>query len=395
MRVLTYLHSFELGGVERIALRLIRQWRRLGAEAPLYVGRLDGAMASDEGRGMALVPGRRAPAGAARWETLWMIATLPAVIRRERPDVLFCAGNTYAVVAAAMKILLGRECPVIVAKVSNDLDRRDKPWLGRHCYRLWLRVASRYLDHVVGMAEPARAEIRERLRVSDEQITIIPDPALSLAMIDAARSRSRPNAGASEGRRFVSIGRLAPQKNIALMLRAFQRGSRPGDHLTIIGEGAEQARLVALAARLGIESQVTFRGYVACPIEVLHEFDVLLLSSNYEGVPAVILEALAANLTIVATDCSRSMSALLERARLGELAPVGDEKALADAIARARPGSSCGELSRAQAERFTLEHAAELYLVTFAEAARKSLARSAARRAASAPPPGVVRPAGR
>ena len=153
-----------------------------------------------------------------------------------------------------------------------------------------------------------------------------------------------------------------PQKNIALMLRAFASGSVPNDRLTIIGAGGARAKLTALAARLGIAERVEFRGYVAEPALMLPTFDALLLSSNYEGVPAVILEALAANIAIVATNCSRSMPTLLMGGKLGTLVGVGNESDLAHAISAVRPGLQNHQLSLAQAKRFTIEHAGDAYL---------------------------------
>ncbi|WP_163563705.1 UDP-N-acetyl glucosamine 2-epimerase, partial [Klebsiella pneumoniae] len=76
--------------------------------------------------------------GTARWETLWMIARLPAEIRRTRPDVLFVSGSTYTIVAAAMMLRFGRRCPAIVVKISNDMARRDLPPVSRFLWRRWL-----------------------------------------------------------------------------------------------------------------------------------------------------------------------------------------------------------------------------------------------------------------
>ena len=362
MRVLTFLHSFEAGGVERIALRLVREWRSQGVDAPLFLGRTDGDLRHDVGAGLAFICPRQPPFALDRWEALWMILTLPKVVRAQRPDILFCAGNTYVVVAVALKLILGRRCPPIVAKISNNLDRMDKPAWRRLPYRVWLRFMGRFLDQVVGMAPPMRNEIREALSVSWDKIKIIPDPALSAGLIDRLRAVPPTRHEAGKGRRFVAIGRLAPQKNIALMLRAFGRSHRTGDRLTILGDGLERAKLMALASRLQLGEAVHFRGYVPNPAHLLSEFDILLLSSNYEGVPAVVLEALAARLWIIATDCSRSMAALLEHGMLGQLVPIGDEHALADAIARSRCGLQNGAMSRAQAERFTLEHSSRRYL---------------------------------
>lgn len=366
MRVLTFLHSFEPGGVERIALRLVRQWRAEGVDAPLYMGRAEGAMMRDVGAGVDFVTPRNASCNVAPIETLWMIATLPGFVQRLRPDVLFCAGNTYMVVAVALKLLLGRDCPPIVAKISNDLDRRAAPWWQRLCHRIWQRIQGQFVDHAIGMAEPMRREIYERLGLPWDAITIIPDPALSRDLIARLRAASRHSAPLAEGRRFIAVGRLAPQKNLALMLRAFSRGRRALDRLVIVGEGPERARLEALTRKLGLAGKVTFLGYRPEPAMLLPNYDILLLSSDYEGVPAVVLEALAARLDIIATDCSRNMGALLGHGALGRLVPVGDHRALAKAIAAARPGCQHDGLSLAQAERFTLERASAAYLSAMA-----------------------------
>ncbi|WP_294202238.1 glycosyltransferase [uncultured Sphingomonas sp.] len=362
MRVLTFLHSFEPGGVERIALRLIRRWRAEGIEAPLFLGRTDGVMAQDVGADLDFVTPRRRWPGIAHWETIWMIATLPRAIRAIRPDVLFCAGNTYAVVAVLMKLVLGRDCPPIIAKISNNLDRADAGIVYRVFYRLWLWIQGLAIDHFVGMEKPMRAEIVQCVRVSPARVAIIPDPALSEAQILALREPAATLRLEGPGRRFVTIARLAAQKNLSLMLRGFARGSGPADTLTLFGDGPERAALEALAASLGIADRVDFRGYVANPAGLLAQYDTLLLSSHYEGVPAVILEGLAANIGIVATDCSRSMGALLLQGQLGTLVPVGDEAGFAAAIAAARPQAQDARRTLHQARRFTIEHGADHYI---------------------------------
>ncbi|MBV1692618.1 glycosyltransferase [Novosphingobium sp. G106] len=362
MRVLTFVHSFDLGGVERVALRLVRRWRELGTDAPLFVGRVAGDMRADVGGDLDFITPSSPGIGTGSWETLWMIVTLPRVVRRLRPDILFCAGNSYTVVAVALKLILGRDCPPIVAKISNSLDRRDIPGWWRWAYRRWLRIQGRFLDHVVGMDDAMSGEIRDALGLSADQLAIIPDPALSEAMI--ARLRAQPQAVRlpQAGIRFVAVGRLASQKNFALMLRAFRTGAREHDRLVIIGNGPARDRLVALAAELGLSERVEFRGYVPEPSALLSQFDICLLSSDYEGVPAAVLEALAARLPVIATDCSCSMAGLLAHGALGRLVAVGDEQALVAAIAGAETLHPNDDLSLAQARRFTIELAGEAYL---------------------------------
>lgn len=361
MRVLTFLHSFEPGGVERIALRLVRHWREQGIDAPLFLGQNEGAMAADVGRGLAFTFPQPRRFVTVRLKTLWMILTLPRMIRESRPDILFCAGNTYAVVAVAMKVLLGRDCPPVLAKISNSLDRPDKRRLRRLAYRWWLRVQGLLLDRFVGLEMPMTGEIVENMGVPRYLVSIVPDPATSCDQIARLRTPSG-TASRPPGRHFVAVGRLVPQKNLALMLRAFAAGAHPEDRLTLIGDGPERRSLQILTERLDISGRVDFRGYVSEPATLLPQFDFLLLSSNYEGVPAVVVEALAANLWIIATDCSRSMTALLLDGELGDLVPIGNEAIFARAIKRAEPGRQVDHLSRMQAERFTIDRAANDYL---------------------------------
>lgn len=366
MRILTFLHSFEPGGVERVALRLVRNWREQGVDAPLFMGRMTGAMRDELGSDLSCETPRQPPFAVDTFETLWMIATLPAVIKRLKPDALFCAGNSYTVVAVAMKLILGSRCPPILAKISNDLDRRDLIWPARLLYRCWLRVQGRFVDHFVGMERPMEQEIAETIRPRAGRISIVPDPALSAGQIERLRKdRSRQGVALSPARRFVAIGRLAPQKNFALLLQAFAKGAGPSDTLTIFGEGPQRRLLMELAHRLRIAERVIFAGHVADPSGLLFYFDVFLLSSDYEGVPAVLLEALASGLPIIATDCSRSMSALLEAGKLGRLVPVGDVSALSCAIAEADGLRQDADASLEQARRFTLEQSTRDYLIIF------------------------------
>lgn len=365
MRILTFLHSFEPGGVERIALRLIRQWRGQGVDAPLFMGRATGAMRDELAEGLHYdVP--RLPAFPIAWcETLWMIATLPGVIRRTRPDMLFCAGNSYAIVAVAMKLILGRTCPLVLAKISNDLDRMDMIWPVRMAYRLWLRIQGRFIDGFVGMEMPMEAEIAAAIRPRPGAITIIPDPALSHVQIDRLRAMGRSRAGRPGGHRFVAIGRLAPQKNFALMIRAFAAGANADDSLVIYGDGSERAMLTALVGEMALGDRVMLAGHVPDPASLLPGFDIFLLSSDYEGVPAVLLEALAANLPIVTTRCSRSIDAMMAQGALAHIVPARDEAAFARAIGEAGNLRQDAVESLRQARRFAMEDAAESYISAF------------------------------
>ncbi|MCI1270686.1 MAG: glycosyltransferase [Sphingobium sp.] len=370
-RVMIFLHSFEPGGVERVALRLTQAWTERGIDTQLVLGRSDGAMRSEW---PALSYSSLAIRGIAtgRFETLWMILRLPGEIRRQRPDILFCAGNTYTVVAVAMKLLLGSTCPPIVAKVSNDLARRDLVGPVRWGYRLWLRIQGRLIDQFVGMASPMFTEIADAMALLRSQVAIINDPAISAADIPRAERVRSLRDGDDRGTRYIAVGRLVAQKNFALLIGAFAAMAGPQDCLTILGDGPERTSLTRLIAEVGMTGQVYMPGHIGPVIERLKASDVFVLSSDYEGVPAVIIEALAAGLVIVATDCSVSMASLLEHGALGELVPRRSLWCLEQAMRAAAVRTPDPGRARRQASRFTVECAADAYAALFARQITKA-----------------------
>ncbi len=364
--VMPFLHSFEPGGVERVALRLCGAWAADGLDVRLVMGRLNGAM---RGEAPANVPLHLIPEpfDTAWWETIWMMIVLRRQIRAQRPDVLFAAGNTYAVVAVVMKLALGRTCPPIVMKVSNDLERRDLPGPARWVYRRWLRIQGRYIDQFTGLAEPMRAEIEQGMGVAARRVSIVEDPALDAAGLAALAAIGDTRQPAPH-RRYVAVGRLAGQKNFPLMLRAFALVAQPGDTLTIVGEGGERQRLERLADSLGIADRLSLPGHGDVP-SALAAADVFVLSSDYEGVPAVVIEAIASGLPVVATDCSVSMKALV--GAFGAVVPTNDAPALAAAMRAATPLDPAARAAATTAmAAFTVERAAGAYQALFAAAAR-------------------------
>ena len=353
MRVLTFLHSFEPGGVEPVALRLVARWRAMDVDAPLFLGRSDVALRDELAAGLAYTVPAQPRFGSAWWETLWMIARLPAEIRHTAPDALFCAGNTYTIVAGAMKLRFGRRCPPVIVKISNDLARADMPAAARPFWRFWLRVQARFVDRWVVMDAAILLDVDRYLGAVAR--TVIPDPA-----IDALPDRiDRP--ARRDGTRYVAVGRLVAQKDPATLVAAFARAALAADRLTIIGDGPLRTRVEQQAERLGIAGQIAFLGHVPNAAAVMRDQDVLLLSSRYEGVPAVLIEALAAGLGIVSTDCGPGVRSVLGDGRLGLIVARGDVDAFAAGIAAARTLPVDVDAAREQAQAFTIDTAARRY----------------------------------
>ncbi|WP_305098334.1 glycosyltransferase [Croceibacterium aestuarii] len=366
MRIAIPIHSFEPGGVERVALRLAERWREDGEEVVVVLGR-------DRGAARMSAPKldyrtRSEPIATDWWETIWMIWSLYRFLLSEEVDAIFCPGNTYTVVCVAMKVLLGTRCPPVLVKVSNEVDRSDMPAPGRAAYGLWLRLQGIYLEHFVAIAEPMQQQIERKFDVARRKVVCIPDPALARWEFDRAAT-THSKGERRPGRQFLSVGRLCPQKNQALLIDAFARCADAGDTLIIAGEGPERRRLEARIKRLDLTNRVSLPGHVDDVSALYAAADVFVLSSDYEGVPAVIIEALAAGLPIAATDCCVSMEWLVGHGRFGVLAPCRDIERLGAAMVQAARMKAPVAQMRSLAARFTLENSSRLYLREFARIA--------------------------
>lgn len=367
MRVLVFLHSFGPGGVERTGLRLAGAWAEAGHDVRILMGRAEGPEKRIAPHNVVydFAPRHRL---ARAFETLWMVRQLIPAIRRHRPDVLFCAGGTYTIVAAIVRLLLGSDCPPVVCKLSSSLDRRDLPFPARSAHAFWLRQHRWFIDRFVALSDVMGEEIAAGLRLAPERVALIPNPVLTAQDLKSLSSAWRPRNGG--GRLFVSVGRLTRCKNYGLLVRAFAKIATADDRLLIVGEGPERAALARMAARLGISKQLDMPGHVASIAEVLGAADVFVSSSNYEGLPGVIIEALAAGLPIVATASSPNIEHVLRDGELGKVVPIRDLIALASALDNAGTRDSLPLASMfSVAAEYTIERSAGRYLEVLAMAA--------------------------
>ena len=164
-------------------------------------------------------------------------------------------------------------------------------------------------------------------------VTHVPKGVDAAHFVPEGDSR-RAALGLTDRRVVIAVGRLVPIKNMALLIEAMRlvRERVSGAHLLLVGEGPELAALQAQAAALGIESGVTFAGYV--PLEEMPAFyraaDVFALTSNFDNSPNVVLEAMACELPVVATDVGGVKGFVADRG--GTLVPGGDAARVADAL---------------------------------------------------------------
>ncbi|MDA5194192.1 LptF/LptG family permease [Govanella unica] len=329
--ILIIFESFELGGTERIALRLAEAWVEAGRDVTIFAGRADGPLAAMLPQGVKVVLADRhiaeGPLSGVR-----LALGLNRVLGRLRPDIIFCPGNYYTDTAVVLRLMAGRGCPPIVAKLSNALRRADMPWLVQVGYEVWLRLQKHFIDLYVAMSPALATEAQSVMGLRPDQMVMIKDPALpSQSKLQDTISEDIPNLPAVPY--ILAVGRLVRQKNFPGLIQSFEKvAAQRAIQLVILGEGDQREVVEAQIEKLGLQDRVTLVGYASNVGGWLRQAELFAMSSTYEGLPAVLIEAMASGVPIVTTQCSAAITELLEDGRLGRIVPVGDMDALADAM---------------------------------------------------------------
>ncbi len=196
------------------------------------------------------------------------------------------------------------------------------------------RATSRLVDRYVCVSRAVADFSRSRLGLAENRFVVIPN-GIDVERFTAAIPIDLTRLGLPAGRRAVTyIGRLETQKGVAELLESAPRwfAKLPAHDLVIVGTGPKETDLRALAERLGISSRVHFTGWRSDVTEVLKASDLLVLPSRWEGMPNVILEAMAAGRAVVSTDVE-GVGELLGGAATEQLVPRGDYGVLAARIA--------------------------------------------------------------
>lgn len=358
------------GAIQRQMLNLAVEFRRAGHRVTLLGSRVSGPLPEDapgfelvdlESR-LARLPGIR------RHKRYRVPLTLPALVgflRRERPDALLAAGEYPNLVALAARALARVPTRVVVSErvhlsTSAHSGRRRRKWLLPHLVRL----AYAHADGVTAVSAGVAADLAAVTGLARTRIVDIPNPTVTDALL-ARRDQPLDDPWYAPGAPpvVVNVAQLRPQKDQATLLRAFARvrAVRPA-RLLILGEGNQRPRLEALAHELGVAPDVRLAGYVSNPLPYVRRAAVFALSSAWEGLPNVLIEALACGCPVVSTDCPSGPAEILDGGRYGALVPVGDDAALAAALLGALDTVPDRAALEARGRTFSAPAAAAQYL---------------------------------
>lgn len=276
---------------------------------------------------------RRLPLGARHVSTA--LPGLLAYLRREQPRALLSDKDRVNRIALLARRLAGVPTRVgvrIGTTVSVNLTGRGR--VERIIQRASMRWCYPAADSVLVPSQGAAADLASFSGLSRERIDVVPSPVITARMTRLAEEWPTHPWFSDAGLPLVlGVGELSERKDFATLIRAFARlqADRPC-RLMILGEGRRRRELEDLIQALGIGDRTALPGFVPNPYPYMARAAVFVSSSRWEGMPVVLIEALALGTPCVACDCPSGPREVLDDGRVGPLVPPGDDEALAVAI---------------------------------------------------------------
>lgn len=357
-RIAVFAATSGHSGVDRVIANLVTQWAAWGLSVDLLKVRRHGP---------TLDP---VPAGVRPVDlgTSHVNSSMPALVRylrQERPTALLTDKdrvNRVAILARGLARVDTRLVVRVGTTVSVNLRGRSswERWFQRLSMARLYRLADRVLVPSVGAAD----DLTDYTGLDRRHVVVVPSPIVTRALErQAAAPADHPWLADAGIPVILGVGELGYRKDFETLVRAFAlvRRDRPC-RLLILGRGRRRDDLLRLAAKLGVANDVDLPGFTANPYASMARARVFALSSRWEGMPVVLVEALACRTPVVSTDCPSGPREILGDGAAGTLVPIGDHAAMAEAIGHWLNRRVTDEMFERSVTRFRVDVSACAYL---------------------------------
>ena len=352
-----FVPSLHGGGAERAMLDIATELAGRGVPAHLV-------LVKAEGQYLNLVPDGVRLIDLSSHRTAASLLKLVQYIRREKPIALLSTLTQASVIALIAKLVLkGR--PRVVTRIANTYS--EELASGSFKHKLALKLLSNLFpvaDGIVAVSQGVADDLIAMHPTISDRVTTIHNPVVRAGIVEDAQAPLK-HAWFGPGAKpvILAVGRLAPAKDHATLVKAFADVLRNRQaRLVILGEGTERESLLELAGRLGVSQHIDLPGFKINPFAYMSKASVFALSSRYEGFPNVLVQAMACGTPVVSTDCRSGPREILEGGKWGSLVPVGDWRAMSNAIVETLDSPTPSECIVSRASVYSADAAVDRYL---------------------------------
>lgn len=359
-RIAFFFSTSGHSGVDRIVKNLIPAIIARGYTVDLLHVRRHGPNIEEPIKGLRIIDtGTR--------HTYLAVLALKRYLQTEQPVVMFSDKDRVNRTALLANYLAGSKTRMILSQgttVSIDLAHRG--WLERCIQKFSMGRLYRHAYNVITVASRVADDMSAYTGLPRESITAVPSPYIPQALLDEPQPLPDHHWYAEPHIPIIiGVGELSNRKDFATVIRGFAKLRQHTEcRLIILGKGREHDALSALAVELGVAKDIDLAGFQPNPYRFMAHAALFVTASRWEGLPAVICEALAVGTPVIASKAPGHCEALQD-GKVGALFDFGDDTRLAELMQSSlRANTAVGGLKDA-ARAYEIEAATSCYLQAF------------------------------
>ena len=365
MKIHIFIARMGIGGAERVCVNLANEFARKGHEVHIVVLNLE----NDVNTHLLDKSVQVHSLGVSRLR--YSFFAMLRYVKKFKPPFLFVFGNEMAVILNKLKKLHLIHTPVIVRVLNNvniSLSKEDhvSPVVENYLKKAQKQLAD--MDHVIAQCDAMKEMLLEKKLLREEQLTRVYNPVSSDLIRKTLEIKIPYDKRDKERmRQIVFIGRLDPQKNLPHLIEAFAMVNRkmPNTTLRLIGNGNLTEVIRKLVEEKGLNDCVSFDGVCKNMESIYSQVDMIVLSSEYEGMPNCLIEGIGCGIPVVSYDCPIGPREIVVDDVNGYLVKYNDITQLAEKMLACLQREWDEEVIRKTADKFKVSYIADEYLELF------------------------------
>ena len=350
-----FMSNLQGGGAERVMVNIAKGLSE-------HALKVDFVLAKAEGPYLRELPASINVVDLQCNRTRYATSALSSYLRQREPHVLISALHQANLVAIMAKERASSNVRLVVTVHSQMSEEMiHTPGLAGKLIPLLVRAFYPKADKIICVSNGVAQELINKYHLPKSKVQVIYNPVVTEDMfMKAEEPLDHPWFQPGQPPVILGVGRLTAAKDFETLIKAFALVRKKTEaRLMILGEGSERAKLEQLVKQLGLQNDICMPGFVDNPYKYMKHSSVFVLSSRWEGLPTVLIEALALGLPVVSTDCPSGPAEILEGGKWGKLVPVGSPEALANAILEALNDERGKGMQRAK--EFSLDKIVDQY----------------------------------
>lgn len=332
-KVMFFLPSLGGGGAERTVIQLANSFAEQGLNIHLGVCDLHG----DKAKLLPEVSPKIELVNFNCGRVINSITPLKIKMKAEKYDCLVATQTHTNIVVGIAKKLAGVNTRLIFREVSTPSKNIKLQGIAKFILKTLVNWTYPMAQQVVCVSKGVEADFREYYSYKFNNLSTIYNPVLDDAYSEKLKAPVTHHFFNDSNKVILAVGRLTEAKNFGFLIRSFKalHDQHADTRLIILGEGELRAEFEALIAELNLTEVVDLPGFDANPYAYFKYTSLFVLSSNWEGLPGVLIQALASKAKVVSTDCPSGPREILAHAKFGLLVECNDQPGLTQAMQKA------------------------------------------------------------